>query len=86
MADWIRGSDDPWWHVGRIARSGMRSTLCGVDVSGYAIDSPWGRTPPDRERCLTCEVRLVMEERRRRLSQALRVDRLLAAYRRVSRR
>jgi hypothetical protein len=81
MTDWIRGTDDVWWHVGRVARSGMRATLCGVDVGGYAIDSPWGRTPPDDERCLTCGVRLVMDLRRKRLIQALRIDRVLAAYR-----
>jgi hypothetical protein len=81
MAIWIRGPEDVRWHASRVPHAGLRSSHCGVPLAEEALAWPPGEVSPRSERCFECDFQVVMERRRRRLSELLRADELESALR-----
>jgi len=81
MAIWIRGPEDVRWHASQVPNAGLRSSHCGLPIAEQPLSWPPGESPPRSERCFECDAQVVMERRRRRLSELLRADELESALR-----
>jgi hypothetical protein len=80
MAIWIRGSEDPRWHAVAPRRRGAHASQCGRAIAD-AVGWPPGEDPPSWEKCFDCDGLVVTRQRRRRLLEVLRADRLETALR-----